>query len=190
MFIHRSAGLLLAACAALVTAGCAAAPGAGPSPGAGGERVAALHAAAECLRQHGVSNFADPVVGANGQVFTDTRPLESLEPRGAADAVREACRTQLGAANWNPEQQPPAPAALVAAGVRAARCLREHGLPDMHDPTASSNYTPGHGFGITGGELPPGADKGTPVVQQAFQACRSLLDAEIRASTLTELAGK
>jgi|SRR5215470_2127559 len=160
------------------------------APTGSGDRVAALHAAAECLRRHGINDFADPVLGANGQVFTDQRALENAEPRGAAEAAANACRGELNAANWNPEQLPPAPAALVAAGVKSAQCMRAHGLPNFHDPTASSVYTPGHGFGMTSADLPPGADKRTPIVQQAMQACRSLLDEEIKASTLGQLAGK
>ncbi|HEY3262202.1 MAG TPA: hypothetical protein VGJ95_18385 [Pseudonocardiaceae bacterium] len=201
MLTFRIAGLLLAGvalagCSGLGTgdagnsAGNSAGNGAGSGAGsASGDRVAALHAAAECLRQHGVRNFADPVLGANGEVYTDTRALDSID-RAQADAISSVCARELGAANWNPGQQPPAPAALVAAGVRAARCMRENGLPAFHDPTADSPYTPGHGLGMRAEDLPPGADKQTPAVQHAMQACRELLDAEIRASALDQLAGR
>jgi hypothetical protein len=185
MFTIRTAGALLAVAA---LAGCAQ----NSPPAAGGgnsaDRVAALHTAAQCLRQHGITNFADPVLGANGQVFTDARPLENAGD--AAQAAATACRSQLGAANWNPDQQPPAPPELVAAGVKAAQCMRQHGLTTYHDPTANTPYTPGHGFGIQAQDLPPGADKGTPTVQTALQSCRPLLDAEIDASRLDHLAGK
>jgi len=190
MVIMRIAGALLFAVVA-VACGAGANQDASTGSGAGsGDRLAALHTAAECLRRHGIANFADPVLGANGQVFTDRRPLESAEPRGAAEAAENACRRELNAANWNPEQLPPAPAAMVAAGAKAAQCMRANGLPNYHDPTASSVYTPGHGFGMTAADLPPGADKQTPTVQQAMHACRSLLDEEIRASALDQLAGK
>ena len=72
------------------------------------------------------------------------------------------------------------------AGVRSAECLRAHGLPNVQDPNAQTAYTPGHGFGFTMGEIPPGG-KASPVFQHAAGACRSLLDAEIRASTLSSL---
>jgi hypothetical protein len=189
MVIMRFVGVLLLA---VVAVACGAGTHQDASTGSGtgsGDRVAALHTAAECLRRHGIANFADPVLGANGQVFTDRRALESAE-RGAAEAAENACRRELNAANWNPEQLPPAPAVLVAAGVTAARCMRAHGLPNYQDPTASTVYTPGHGFGVTAADLPPGADKRTPIVQQAMQSCRSLLDEEIKASALDQLAGK
>ncbi len=171
----------------LALAGCAhAAPA---TSHGGGDRAVALHRAADCVRTHGVPDFHDPTVGADGQVFTDTRPLENASD-ATIEAVRRACQSLADAANWNPEQQPPAPAALVAAGVKAAQCLRQHGLPNVHDPTANTEYTPGHGFGMQASDLPPGADKRTPVVQQAMQACRAELDAEIDASTLDHLAGR
>ena len=122
-----------------------------------------------------------------GQVFTDARPLQSA-PDATIRAAQSTCQSALGAADWNLKQEPPAPAALVAAGVRAAQCLRQHGMPNYRDPTAASQYTPGHGFGITQDEMPHGADKANPIVQQAFSACRSLLDAENQASNLTNLA--
>jgi hypothetical protein len=183
MLTLRLFGALLAVAA---LAGCSDPPA---SPSADGDRTAALHTAAECLRQHGISNFADPVLGANGQVFTDSRALEK-SPKGATETAMTACRAELGAASWQPDQQPPAPAALVAAGVKSAQCLRAHGLPNVKDPTANSTYTPGHGFGLRADEVPPGVDKGSPVMRQALEACRPILDAENAASSLDQLAGK
>ena len=71
--------------------------------------------------------------------------------------------------------------------MHAAECLRAHGLPNLSDPTARSPYTPGHGFGMTRNELPAGG-KGSPVWQQAHQACLTLVTAEITASTLPSLS--
>jgi hypothetical protein len=161
----------------------------GTSTDTSASRLTALHTAAQCLRSHGVPNFADPVLGANGQVFTDARPLQDA-PRGVLGGAMDGCKEQLRAASWNPETQAPAPASLIAAGVRSATCLRKNGLPNMKDPTASTNYTPGHGFGFSADELPPGADKLNPTVQHAFQACRGELDAEIAASALDKLSGQ
>lgn len=185
MLTLRITGALLALAA---LAGCSSQdpPAATGSDG----RATKLHDAAECLRQHGVEHFADPVLGANGQVFTDTRALQEKEPETAVSTAMTACRDKINAANWNPDQLPPAPAALVAAGVESARCLRAHGLPNVKDPTANSSYTPGHGFGLRIEELPPGVDKRSPVMRQAFEACRSILDRENAASSLDQLAGK
>ena len=190
----------LAACAAVPMTGCggpgtapAAVPSLGQSAGganqgggvSGGAHAAALHAAAQCIRQHGIPAFQDPVLTPSGQVYVDTRSFQDA-PRSTFTAVNLACRTLLTQADLNPEREPPAPPQLVEAGVRSAECLRANGMPKVKDPTARSIYTPGHGFGLTADEVPPGG-KRSPVWQHAAQACRPLLDAEIRASTLASL---
>jgi hypothetical protein len=153
--------------------------------GTGTARADALRTAAQCIRQHGIPAYQDPVLTPSGAVYTDSRSIENA-PRSTSDAIHQACGTLLARANLIPDAEPPAPPQLVQAGVRSAQCLRAHGLPSVTDPTAQSEYTPGHGFGFTQGELPAGG-KSSPVVQQALHACRSILDAEIRASTLGSL---
>jgi hypothetical protein len=174
--------------ATVALAACSRPDPAGTATGAS-SRIAKLHTAAQCLRAHGIANFADPVLSASGEVFTDARPLQDA-PESTINAAQAACSADLQAANWSLDSEPPAPAAMVAAGVRSAQCLRANGLPHITDPTAASPYTPGHGFGLRGDELPPGADKRSPIVQHAFGACRSILDAEIQASRLSNLSGK
>src|SRR5690349_10158506 len=41
-------------------------------------RVSQLHAAAQCIRSHGVPSYQDPVLAANGQVYTDARSFQDL----------------------------------------------------------------------------------------------------------------
>jgi hypothetical protein len=130
-------------------------------------------------------------------VYTDARALQdafvkqSRDQQDAAEsALRNACGQLFAAAGLQPDDQSPAPPQLVQAGVRAARCLRANGLPGYRDPTADSEFTPGHGFGLSADELPNNGALGKqdPLVQQAFTACRQLLDAEIAASSLGSLA--
>ena len=151
----------------------------------GSARAAALRAAAQCIRQHGIPSYADPVLTASGQVYSDSRSIQDAS-QAVVDAIQQACGTLAAQAGLNPSYEPPAPPQLVEAGVRSAECLRAHGLPNVHDPTAQSPYTPGHGFGFTAGEIPAGG-KLDPAYQAAAHACRALLDAEIRASTLASL---
>jgi hypothetical protein len=202
--MHRYAIAVIVAFAAVLLAGCggsgAASPAvpslsqsagtslaAGPPQGggAGTARASALHAAAQCIRAHGIPAYQDPVLTPSGQVYSDSRSFQNA-PQSTVDAVRQACGTLAARANLNPEGEPPAPPQLVRAGVRSAECMRAHGLPNVQDPTAQSGYTPGHGFGYSGSEIPAGG-KANPVFQQAAHACRPLLDAEIRASTLASL---
>jgi len=148
-------------------------------------RAAELHAAAQCIRQHGIPAYADPVLTASGQVYSDSRSIENA-PEPVLSAAQQACSTLAAQAGLSPLSEPPAPPQLVQAGVRAAGCMRAHGLPNVVDPTAQSPYTPGHGFGYTASEIPAGG-KTSPAFQAAAHACRPLLDAEIRASTLASL---
>ena len=152
---------------------------------AGGARASALHAAAQCIRQHGIPGYTDPVLTPSGQVYTDTRSFEDVSQSIAA-AMEHACAALMATANLNPTREPPAPPQLVQAGVRAAECLRAHGLPNITDPTARSTYTPGHGFGMTASEMPSGG-KQSPVWQNARRACAAQVNAEIQASTLASL---
>jgi hypothetical protein len=153
--------------------------------GPGSARAAALHAVAQCIRQHGIPSYADPVLTASGQVYSDSRSIQNAPP-SVANAVQQACGTLAARAGLNPTSEPAAPPQLVEAGVRSAECMRAHGLPNFRDPTAQSPYTPGHGFGITAGEIPAGG-KLDPAYQAAAHACRAILDGEIRASTLASL---
>lgn len=108
----------------------------------------------------------------------------------AIQSIVRACGTLAATAGLRPADEPPAPPPLVRAGVELARCLREHGLPNYRDPTSSSPFTPGHGFGISADELPNNGANGKqdPTFQGAFTACRSANDAEIKASELPSLA--
>jgi hypothetical protein len=151
----------------------------------GGSRAAALHAAAQCIRQHGIPGYADPVLTPSGAVYSDSRSFENA-PQSTLDALQQACRTLLAQAQLNPESEPPAPPQFVQAGVLAAECFRAHGMPNVRDPNAQSLYTPGHGFGLSADEVPPGG-KASPIFQRAARACEAQISAELQASTLASL---
>ena len=197
--MRKSTCLMAAFAGALMLGGCASAGSsapavpalsqaasqgtAGQAPGSG--RAAALRAAAQCIRQHGVPGYQAPVLSPTGAVFSDSRSLQNVS-QSTMNAVLAACGALATRAGLNPGNEPPAPPQLVQAGVRAAECQRAHGLPNVKDPTANSPYTPGHGFGLTGDEVPAGG-KASHGFQEAAHACRSQVDAEIRASTLSSL---
>jgi hypothetical protein len=187
-----------AACALVVLlAGCTAGTssdvphlGSGSSNAAvGAPQATKLHAAADCIRSHGVPSYQDPVVDSSGHVYTDSRSIQNLSATQSG-AIERACSSLIAAAGFSPADEPPAPPALIAAGVKAAVCLRANGLPDYRDPTSRTPFTPGHGFGLTADEIPNNGALGKqdPSLQRAFTACRKLLDAEVRASSLSSLA--
>ena len=153
--------------------------------GSSSARAAALHAAAQCIRQHGIPSYQDPVLTPSGQVYTDSRSFDDA-PQSVVNAIQQACGTLAAQAGLNPDSEPPAPPQLVQAGVRSAECLRAHGLTNMQDPTAQTPYTPGHGFGLNASEVPAGG-KANPIFRHAAQACQSVLHTEIQASTLASL---
>ena len=183
------AGLLLAACSG--GGAPAAVPslshGASAAGGGGGSRAAQLQAATRCIRQHGIPGFQEPVLTPSGQVYSDQRSFQNASP-ATLSAIQAACGALMARARLNPDNEPPAPPQLVQAGVTAARCMRAHGLPNVQDPTTRTPYTPGHGFGMSAAEIPAGG-KLSPGFQQAAQACQRQISAEIRASTLSSLAG-
>ena len=109
-----------------------------------------LHAAAACIRQHGIPGYADPVLTAGGAVYSDLRPIQNASDATLA-AVQAACRTLMAEA-W---PQPGERAARAAAtgggggprrGVRApARPARHAGSPRRVRPTrrATDSASPG-----------------------------------------------
>jgi hypothetical protein len=146
----------------------------------------AVAAAVRCIRDHGIPGYKDPVITPDGAVYTDLRSFEDA-PQSTATEVVRSCRALLVRAHLDPGSVPPAPPALVQAGVKTAQCARAHGLPNMHDPNAESPYTPGHGFGHPADEVTGGKD--SPGFQAFATACRGVIDAEIKASSLASLGG-
>ena len=237
MQAHRLAagGALLAAASLTACSGSSNGPevpslgSSASQPTSSTNRAAALHAAAQCIREHGVPSYQDPVLTADGQVYTDTRSLQRYAesgpaPAGGKDAkgakggakstgkggpnppsgstdhapdaaraaarmsgIRQACGRLIAVAGLRPQDNPPPPPALIAAGVKLTQCLRANGLPHVKDPTAASTFVPGHGFPMSADELPPDS-KANPAFWRAFAACKAQEDEAIRLSTLGNLA--
>ena len=200
-FRRASDGLIVAVLACLALASCG---GSGSSAGVPSlhhnnaaasstdRNAQALHAAAQCLRDHGIPNYADPVIGPGQVVYTDQRTLENVGG-AVVHAATRACRSLIGQANFDPSQRPHPPAQMVRDGVREAQCLRAHGLPNWPDPKATDSFDPGHGFQVSdeafAGAVPAGANpKASSVFQHAIKACQTETKAEINDSQLSNLA--
>jgi hypothetical protein len=149
-------------------------------------RRARLHAAAQCIRTHGAPEYQDPLLTADGYVYTDEVGLRSVDGTQLT-AIDTACHDLVTAANFAIRDQGPPPPKLIAAGVRSAQCMRANGLPDFKDPTVDSHFSPGKGFALNAQSL-PAAGKKDPGVQRALEACRSVLDDEAALSSLGNLA--
>jgi hypothetical protein len=154
--------------------------------------AAALHAAAQCIRDHGIPDYADPVVAPGNVVYSDARALENAD-RATVDSAEAACRTLLAQAKFDPSQRPAPPPQMLRDGVREAACLRAHGLPNWPDPDPHDGFDPGHGFQVSGsafaGAVPAGDNpKASAAYQNARQACVAEVDAVLRDSQLANLA--
>jgi hypothetical protein len=164
----------------------------GGNAGGGHHNSTALHAAAQCVRDHGIPNYEDPVVGPGEIVYTDQRNLEKAGD-GLVRSAMTACRDVIAEANFDPAQRPHPPAQMVRDGVREAECLRAHGLPNWPDPKPADTFDPGHGFQVTdaafAGAVPAGANpKQSSAFQNAIAACHTEADAVSRDSELSNLA--
>jgi hypothetical protein len=132
-----------------------------PAPGRAGTNDL-IHTAAQCLRDHGIPNFPDPVLDTRGHLQIDEQLLNSL-PDSVTQSAEQACRAQIDVAQQAADARRPAvtPQELAQA-TRFAQCMRQHGWPNFPDPDANGNFT-----SSTPGAMPP--TKTDPSVQ----ACRS-----------------
>jgi hypothetical protein len=139
----------------------AAASGSAASP------TSALHLAGQCLRQHGIPNFPDPVVAtdgpAAGRAIFDKSALKSY-PVSAVNQAMNECRTALDQAGLaGSGQNSTVSQQELQARLALARCIRSHGVPNFPDPNPSTGeVTP-----------PPGLSKTSPSILAAIRACPS-----------------
>ncbi|HTW06606.1 MAG TPA: hypothetical protein VME46_03800 [Acidimicrobiales bacterium] len=128
-----------------------------------GSLVTDLARYAACMRKHGVSAFPDPIV--SGSAIRMVLPSSIANSPGFKSA-RAACRAyappQLGAPNITPAQQ--------ADYLKAAQCMRDHGIQGFPDPT----------FGGQDGvhfPIPNGMNPNTTQFEAARAVCEKLIPA-------------
>ena len=95
-----------------------------------------------CMRAHGVPGFPDPSPG--GRLPNIPSSVDT-----AAPAFRSA---QKNCAGLMPGGNGPLPETDRVGLLAAARCMREHGFPNLADPTTTPPPAP-----------PPGADAGNVI---------------------------
>jgi hypothetical protein len=161
-------GILTAAIAAIVLAGCQSSgrPTAPSSPGqpgqahTGGAGVSALVRELDsCIHDHGSPNFPDPYVDANGNVaFPANAP-------NLPAAAQQACQPIIDQLP-NPGNGAPTPiaAAVFQQWLHFAACMRAHGLPAWPDPNSDGSFP-----------LPAALQTApSSTIAPAFQACQYL----------------
>jgi hypothetical protein len=115
-----------------------------------------------CIRAHGMPNFPNPVVHGSEVSLTLTPGLKQ-NPRFAAAAA--ACQYLLPAGKGSDMTITPADQQDY---LRAAACMRAHGVPNFPDPVFSG----GGGVHFT---LPPGLDVKSRQVNAARLICQKLI---------------
>lgn len=179
---------LIAACAAVALAFAAAcsgsagptngvaslqSPGTGPGASAGasltgsGSPYQQELAYSQCMRAHGLADYPDPQIQANGTVARriEVQQGSDLDPSTLRfQAALKACQSLVPAPQPGQRAQPQAQA--QAQALQFAQCMRAHGVPTFPDPDFSHGVT----FSDNGSY-----DPNSPSFRAADQACGSLL---------------
>jgi hypothetical protein len=162
----RAAAVITVMAAALLMAACGgslSSTGTASSPNAGGSADSPSGLAfARCVRSHGIPNFPDPIDSSGHFSKTALRQLGVSDSR--LRTAENACQNLL----------PAGPAPLTAQEqqdyLRAAACMRSHGVTSFPDPVFS-------GGGVSFPTPPAGFDTGSPRFVQARQICERLIPA-------------
>jgi hypothetical protein len=169
----RAAGVItVTAAAAVLAAACSGSPsarGPGGSPTTGGSANSSWVAYSRCVRSHGVPNFPDP--GSNGQLPEEAKRVLREVSDSLAKVATRAC------ANLNPNQQgsPTVTAQEQQNYLRAAACMRSHGITSFPDPT----FPGGH---VSLPRIPSSIDTRSRQFTRAAQTCIKLIPAGLPGS--------
>jgi len=119
-----------------------------------------------CMREHGVPNFPDPQIShSGGEVRVAVRVNPAITGNPKFPSAQQACAKILPGGNGpnsnhqiSPQEQ--------SQFLKAAACIRSHGIPNFPDPTFS-----GGGVHV---QL-KGIDSHSPQVRAAEEACQALI---------------
>jgi hypothetical protein len=160
--------------AAMLAVACADSPSsahAGGSPPAGGAAsVRSWVAYSQCVRSHGVPDFPGP--DSSGQI-SGARMKDAL--REVSDSVARAATSAC--ANLNPAEYGPPPLTPEQQEdyLKAAACMRSHGITNFPDPTFSA--------GGIDTRIPASIDTGSAQFTQARETCTRLIPAGLPGSS-------
>jgi len=137
--------------------------------GAGGSASPDSQAVAysACVRAHGVPNFPDPKVSTNGsevKVAIGINPSISGNPH--FQSAQEACRKLLPGGDPGEGSHQQISTQEQSQYLKAAACIRAHGIPNFPDPTFS-----GGGVHVS----QKGIDLHSPQARAAEEACQALI---------------
>lgn len=131
-----------------------------------------------CMRAHGEPNFPEPKISTNGnevKVAIGINPSISGNPH--FKSAQQACSKLLpgGGPGSGPNHQ--ISPQEQSQYLKAAACIRSHGVPNFPDPTFS-----GGGVHIAH----QGLNESSPAFKAAVQACESLIPGGVHGSGSTQ----
>jgi hypothetical protein len=129
---------------------------------------------ANCMREHGVTNFPDPGAGGqnSGQIRITSNSGVSLQSP-AFRSAQSACRHLLP--GGGPASGPPS-AQTKAQMLQVSECMRGHGISGFPDPTTSppsntAGYSAVMGHDGVFFAIPTSVDVKSPGFKRAAAAC-------------------
>jgi hypothetical protein len=142
--------------------------GSGGSQGSSASQNSQAVAYSACVRAHGVPNFPDPKISTHGnevKVAIAINPAISGNPH--FKSAQKACSKLLPGGGPGGEGNHQISPQEQSQYLKAAVCIRSHGIPSFPDPTFS-------GGGV---HLPraAGINLHSPQVHAAAEACQSLI---------------
>jgi hypothetical protein len=148
---------------ALLAAACGSSPssaGSAGSPNTGGPAASQQVAFARCVRAHGVPNFPDP--DSSGKFSKQALQQLGVSKSRLRAAINPCSHLLPGQAPITVQDQ--------QDYLKAASCMRSHGIAEFPDPTFSS--------GSASFTMPtPGVNTSSPQFTRAEQICRRLIPA-------------
>jgi hypothetical protein len=122
------------------------------------------------MREHGVTNFPNPEIGAGGQVGLKVKggPGSLGASPQTMEAAQKAC--QHFAEGLEPKMTPQEKVEREEAVQKFAKCMREHGI-DVHAQTSGGAIR----IGVHAGPGSGGPNPESPAFQAAQKACQGLL---------------
>jgi hypothetical protein len=139
--------------------------GGGSPSSASPESQAVAYAA--CIRSHGVPNFPDPQVSSSGnEVKVAVRVTPAITGNPQFKSAQQACSKLLPGGGPGSGSNHQISLQEQSQYLKAAACIRSHGVPNFPDPTFS-----GGGVHIQ----KQGLNLNSPQLLSAEQVCKSLI---------------
>jgi hypothetical protein len=163
-------GVGIAACGGPSTTGVATvSTTATAGPSGGSAQATGLLAYASCMRSHGVADFPDPT--GNGGIPKDEviRAFNAVSKVQAQTASNECAHMLPAGGSLSGQATQAVPTRDQQDYLRAAACMRSHGITNFPDPTFSG--------GNVNFPIPSSINSNSTQFNQARQTCQKLIPA-------------